>query len=70
MILSSPCVGFVYCVRRTAVAQDVLQLYESIKLSAPTISLSAFLNGLSDAAWTSGLQQVGSAVCCTLRASE
>jgi hypothetical protein len=41
------------------VAQDVLQLYESIKLSAPTISLTAFVNGLSDAAWLSGLQQVG-----------
>jgi len=47
------------------VAQDLLQLYSSVKLCSPTISLSAFVNALSDAAWHSNLQQVRkSALIC------
>lgn len=43
---------------RTVVAQDLLQLYSSVKLCSPTISLSAFVSALSDAACHSNLQQV------------
>lgn len=40
-------------------AQDVLQLYHTLKLCSPTLSLSAFCKALSEAAWRSESQQVG-----------
>ncbi len=43
---------------RTVVSQDLLQLYESLKLSSPTIALTAFVKGLADAHERTHLQQV------------
>lgn len=40
-------------------AQDVIQLYLSLKLSSPTLSLSAFCKAISEAAWRNSMQQVG-----------
>lgn len=50
--------GVLWCCR-TIVAQDVLQLYHSLKLCSPGLSLSAFCKGVAEAAWRSSPQQVG-----------
>lgn len=53
-----PSNGVVAMTCRTVVAQDLLQLYESLKLTSPTIALTAFVKGLADAHERTGLQQV------------
>lgn len=47
-----------FMTRRTVVSQDLLQLYESLKLTSPTIALTAFVKGLADAHERTHLQQV------------
>ena len=43
---------------RTVVAQDLLQLYDSLKLTSPTMALSAFLKGIAEAVDCTRLQDV------------
>jgi len=40
------------------VALDMLQLSDSLKLCAPTISMGAFVKAVDDCAWHTNLQQV------------
>ena len=47
-------------------AQDVLQLYHTLKLCSPLLSLSAFCKAVSEAAWCSELQQVGPWHACAV----
>lgn len=45
-------------------AQDMLQLYDSLKLCNPTMSLGGFCKAVSDAAWHTNLQEVCWSLLC------
>jgi hypothetical protein len=47
-----------WCACRTIIAQDLLQMYDALKLRAPTMSLDSFVKALADASWHNNLQQV------------